>query len=122
MHAHHGFAPIWGGWLGWLVPLLMIGLIAAVAVLLVYSFRRRPQRTIEDDPLRRAARRYANGELERVEFERIRNDLVGGSSEDALQNAALRLARGDIGLAEFDELRSRIVLPETVSGESEEAT
>lgn len=49
-------------------------LLAGVA-LLVWLFTRRP-RVMVTDPMRRVAARYAAGEIERVEFERIRQDLL----------------------------------------------
>jgi hypothetical protein len=107
MFARHGFEPVWSGWFGWFMPLLFLGILVAVAIVLYYLFRHRPASPVDDDPLRRAARRYANGELERVEFERIQRDL-GGPVGDPLRDAALRMARGEIAIAEFDEIRGRL--------------
>jgi hypothetical protein len=66
---HFGREPgFWfGGWL--LFILLLLGLVAFG----VWLFRRRG--TFDDDPMRRAAGRYASGKIERVEFERIQRDL-----------------------------------------------
>jgi uncharacterized membrane protein len=91
--------------LDWLFPLLMFALIVGLVMVAIRSFRPRP--LVDTDPLRRAAGRYAAGEIERVEFERIQRDLTQPGA-DPLEDAALRLARGDITTAEFDELRDRI--------------
>ncbi len=93
--------------LDWLFPLLMFALLVGLAIVVIRSFRPRSMPVVDTDPLRRAAGRYAGGEIERVEFERIQRDLTR-SSADPLEDAALRLARGDITTAQFDELRERI--------------
>jgi hypothetical protein len=66
---HFGRDPGWwfGGWLFFVV--VVLGLVA----LGYFLYRRRG--ILADDPLRRAAARYATGKIERVEFERIRHDL-----------------------------------------------
>jgi hypothetical protein len=103
----HDFGPVWSGWYGWFFPLLFLGAIVAVGIMLNYLFRPKHASTVDDDPLRRAARCYASGELERVEFERIQRDL-GGHVDDPLRDLAQRLARGVIDVAEFDEIRGRL--------------
>lgn len=91
----------------WLFPILLIALFVALIVVVIWSLRRPPALRGDTDPLRRAAARYAAGEIERVEFERIQRDLAP-SAANPLTNAALRLARGEITTAEYDEIRSRI--------------
>lgn len=105
MFIRHGFGPVWSGWFGWFFPLLFLGVLVATGLMLYYLFRSKPVSTVDDDPLRRAARRYASGELERVEFERIQSDLGG---HDPLRDVALRLASGKIDVVEFDEIRGRL--------------
>lgn len=78
MFVRHG---LWPGLFGWIFPVLLLGLLTAVAVVLIYSLSRRPAHLTDSDPLRRTARRYASGEIERVEFERIQRDLAGSSQE-----------------------------------------
>lgn len=110
MYVRHEYVGHYYGWLHWLFPLLLLAILVAVAVLLITSMRRRPETSaVDGDPLRRAARRYAAGEIERVEFERIQRDLTAA---DPLQSAAMRLARGEITVAEFDELKDRLSPPE----------
>lgn len=62
--------------LGWLVPLLVL---AGLTVLVVWAIRKlsgdRDSGSPEDDALRTARRRYARGEIDREEFERLREDL-----------------------------------------------
>lgn len=91
----------------WLLPLLMLALFIALAFVVIWSLRRPPVSRGDADPLRRAAGRYAAGEIERVEFERIQRDL-SQPTVNPLTDAALRLARGEITTAEFDEIRNRI--------------
>lgn len=71
---HLGRDPGWwlGGWL--FFALVLLGLVA----LGYFLYRRRG--LLADDPLRRAAARYANGKIERVEFERIQRDLGPGAA------------------------------------------
>lgn len=115
MHVRHVFEPGWYGWSGWVVPLLLLALLVLGGVALYTAARRRPMPVHDDDPLRRAARRYAAGEIERVEFDRIRRDL-GDSGSDPLRRAARRLANGEIDLAEFDAVRERLGGSETEGG------
>ncbi len=72
---HRGFGDgHMDGWFwfwGWL-PMVLF-LIAAVALIVVLVRSKRPVDT--GDPFRRVAARYAAGEIERVEFERIQRDL-----------------------------------------------
>jgi uncharacterized membrane protein len=100
----------WGiGVFAWLFPVLMLALLFALIVALMSPRRR--DRLGDADPLRRAAARYAAGDIEWVEFDRIRRDLTSTAAPTAsnpLTEAALRLARGDITTAGFDEIRSRI--------------
>lgn len=93
----HGW--MWGGagglmFLGGLIPLLLIGLIIFLAVRAftgpnLHSMMPPPQYLPPAPPppaphretaLEVAERRYANGDLSRDEFIRIRDDLVGGST------------------------------------------
>jgi uncharacterized membrane protein len=104
MYPGHGFG---AGWFGWLVPILLLALLVAGGIALFALIRRPSPPVPDDDPLRRAARRYAAGEIERVEFDRIRRDL-GGPADDPLRLAARRLANGEIDLAEFDAVRERL--------------
>jgi uncharacterized membrane protein len=93
----------------WLFPILMLALLAGLVVLLVWSLRRPRLSTGDADPLRRAAARYASGDIERVEFERIQRDLTTPpSATTPLGNAALRLARGEITTEEFDAIKTRL--------------
>jgi hypothetical protein len=48
--------------------------LAVIVILGVVLFKQRG-RVATDDPLRRVAGRYAAGEIERVEFERVQRDL-----------------------------------------------
>jgi uncharacterized membrane protein len=91
-----------------LFPLLVLVFLAAIVFLLL-----RPQlgRAVagDADPLQRAAFRYATGEIERVEFERIQHDLAAQTAATTpLEDAALRLARGEITSAEFDSISERL--------------
>jgi len=95
------------GLLDWLFPLLFLGLFVALVFVVIWSLRRPPVSRGDADPLRRAAARYAAGEIERVEFERIQRDL-SQPAVNPLTDAALRLARGEITTTEFDEIRNRI--------------
>jgi uncharacterized membrane protein len=93
----------------WLFPILMLVLLAGLVVLLFRSFRGRHLTDIPADPLRRAAARYAAGDIERVEFERIQHDLAGAAvATTPLEDAALRLARGEISTDEFDAIKDRL--------------
>jgi uncharacterized membrane protein len=102
------------GFLDWLFPLLLIGLFVALVIFVIWSVRRPPLTRSDTDPLRRAAARYAAGEIEQVEFERIQRDL-SQPTVNPLTDAALRLARGEISTAEFDEIRNRIAGPDDSS-------
>lgn len=53
-------------------------LLVGVA-LLVWLFNRSSRVTVTD-PMRRVAERYAAGDIERTEFERIRRDLMTGEA------------------------------------------
>jgi uncharacterized membrane protein len=92
----------------WLFPILMLALLVGLVLMVFWSFRRRPATIAGTDPLRRAAARYANGDIERVEFERIQHDLTSPVATTPLEDAALRLARGDITTEEFDAIRDRL--------------
>ncbi len=72
-----GWFWLWGG-----LPLLLF--LAAVILLVVILVR---GRTSSDagDPFRRVAARYAAGEIERVEFERIQRDLLAAEAGRPLQ-------------------------------------
>jgi uncharacterized membrane protein len=94
--------------LDWLFPILMLALLVGLVAALFWSFRR-PRLGSGTDPLRRAAARYASGEIERVEFERIQRDLTSTTvAKTPLEEAALRLAHGDITTEEFDAIKSRL--------------
>jgi uncharacterized membrane protein len=96
-------------YLDWLFPILMLALLAGLVVLLVWSFRRPRLAGGDVDPLRRAAARYAAGDIERVEFERIQRDLTTTpTATTPLGDAALRLARGEITTEEFDAIKTRL--------------
>lgn len=114
MLARHGVGPeSFGGFggFGWVFPLLVVGLLVAVVVMLVFMFRGRSASTAGEDPLRRAARRYANGELDRAEFEQVQRDLAG-FPEEPIRAAAMRLALGDITTSEFEQLKERLAAEE----------
>jgi uncharacterized membrane protein len=104
-HFPHGYER---DFLDWFFPILMLALLAALVVTVVWAFRRRPAVVGNGDPLRRAAGRYAAGEIERVEFERIQQDLARAPVTTPLEDAALRLARGEITTAEFDTIKERL--------------
>jgi uncharacterized membrane protein len=92
----------------WLFPLMVLVFLAAIVYLLFRSLQNQPVAT-GTDPLQRAASRYAAGEIERVEFERIQQDLTSqATATTQLEDAALRLARGEITTAEFEEIRKRL--------------
>ena len=88
----------WWGVLGWLMPLLMIGLIAALAVWAVARMTRDRPASIAgpippfasagavsppapgpDTALERARMRYAGGEIDREEFLQVSRDLGAAS-------------------------------------------
>ena len=94
--------------LDWFFPILMLALLATLVVSVIWAFRRRPVVAGNGDPLRRAAGRYAAGEIERVEFERIQHDLARTIVTTPLGDAALRLARGEITTAEFETIKERL--------------
>jgi uncharacterized membrane protein len=94
--------------LDWFFPILMLALLAALVVVVIWAFRRRPVVAGNGDPLRRAAGRYAAGEIERVEFERIQQDLARAAVTTPLEDASLRLARGEMTTAEFDTIKERL--------------
>ena len=95
--------------LDWLFPILMLALVAGLVMLTFMALRRRPVSLADVEPLRRAAARYAAGEIERVEFERIQNDLgARPAATTPLEDAALRLAHGEITTEEFDSIKDRL--------------
>jgi len=95
--------------LDWLFPMLMLALLAGLLVALFLSFRRPRMGGADADPLRRAAARYASGDIERVEFERIQRDLSTATvARTPLEAAALRLAHGEISTEEFDAIKNRL--------------
>jgi len=95
--------------LDWLFPILMLALLAGLLVVLFRALRRPQMSGVGADPLRRAAARYAGGDIERVEFERIQRDLSRPAvAHTPLEDAALRLAHGDITTEEFDAIKSRL--------------
>jgi hypothetical protein len=68
-------------------PLLFLLVITGLLILGLYVYRRRG--FVDTDPLRRAAARYAAGKIERVEFERIRSDLIEAGSRRPLVDAGV---------------------------------
>lgn len=100
--------------LDWLFPILMLALLAGLVILLFWALRRPRLSGGDADPLRRAAARYAAGDIERVEFERIQRDLTTApAATTPLEDAALRLARGEITTEEFDAIKTRLKGEET---------
>lgn len=109
-HIPHGYERDFADWL---FPLLIIILLAAL-VFIVFRLARRSPIAAGGEPLQRAAARYASGEIERVEFERIQRDLTASTAATTpLEDAALRLARGEITTAEFDTIKGRLGGEET---------
>lgn len=95
--------------LDWLFPILMLLLLAGLLVLLFRALRRPQASGVDTDPLRRAAARYASGDIERVEFERIQHDLSRTAvAATPVEEAALRLAHGEISTEEFDAIKDRL--------------
>ncbi len=107
MLGRHGVGPEWYGGFGWVLPVLVLLLLVPVAVLAFFMFKNRPSSVSENDPLRSAARRYANGDLDRAGFERVQKDLAA-LPHDPLRAAASRLARGEISISEFEEIRGQL--------------
>jgi hypothetical protein len=79
LNASHGeFSHVGDGFLDSFLRFWLPFLVLLVGVaFLVWLFNRR-SRVVVTDPLRRVAARYASGEIERGEFERIRQDLLSG--------------------------------------------
>ncbi len=70
----------WGGWMGWGGPVLMVAvwvLIITGSVFLIRFLVRRSQgREHEDSALDILKRRYAQGEINKEEYEEKRKDLT----------------------------------------------
>jgi len=70
MHDFHFFG---GGWMMFLWWFLIIALIVIVVRILLNSNK---QNTTSDTPMDILKRRYANGEIDKEEFEKRKNDLL----------------------------------------------
>ena len=70
---HYGFG--YGGMFMWIIFLLVIGLLI---YFIVQSQKTKGQRpTQNENPLDILKRRYANGEIQKEEYERMKKDLEG---------------------------------------------
>ena len=68
----------WGGmWFGWIFWLVIIGVIIWVAVTVVNNNNRKQQNYFsrEEDALEILKKRYANGEINKKQFEQMKKDL-----------------------------------------------
>ena len=70
----------------WFGGVLMFALVLMALVAFGLWWSRR-WGVLGDDPLRRAAARYASGKIEQVEFERIQRDLDAAASAAAVPRA-----------------------------------
>lgn len=78
--SHREFSHLGDGFLDSFLRFWLPFVILLVGVaLLVWLFNRRSGVTVTD-PMRRVAERYAAGEIERAEFERLRRDLTTGEA------------------------------------------
>jgi hypothetical protein len=96
---HHGWNAVGGGglmFLGGLIPLLLLGLLVFIAIRAfsgpnlhsmtpppAYLPPPPPPAPLRETALELAERRYANGDISRDEFIRIRDDLAGPTGTPA---------------------------------------
>jgi putative membrane protein len=70
----------WGSWMGWVGPALMVSVWALIITggifLIRFLVRHGGGRRQEDSALEILKRRYAQGEVSREEYEKIRNGLT----------------------------------------------
>jgi uncharacterized membrane protein len=102
-----GFEPMEHGFDGWflareaMVLVLLLVVVGTLVWLLVRTFA--SPRT--EDPLRRAAARYAAGKIERVEFERIQRDLAAVETAPVPASAPATTSQEPPGRTEQDHSR-----------------
>lgn len=68
---------VWGGWSGGIHLILMAifwGVVIYLVLLLLNRYKSQPGGTL-DSPLEIARRRYANGEISKEEFEKLKRNL-----------------------------------------------
>jgi putative membrane protein len=67
----------WGGmWFGWLIFIVLLVLVAWVAVRVANNIQagQQPEKR-KDSPLNILKRRYANGEINREQYQQMKRDL-----------------------------------------------
>jgi putative membrane protein len=62
--------PWFGGWFMWLIPVIVI----IVAFCLIMQAQK--SRTIQETPLEILKKRYARGEITKMQFDQMRRDLI----------------------------------------------
>ncbi len=66
----------WGGmWFGWLFWLIIIGLVV-YAIIRATTSKQNQSQTSNETALDILKKRYANGEIDKVQFEEMKKDLV----------------------------------------------